>query len=106
MEGCRRVQEGGKLQIVNLASRSPELPARGWRRDTAWHIPAPGIVPPGPGCGAERASPGVWDVPLAEPDQWQDFSAAKNNLSTCQMRSWDFLTCYFLFIRLFLFFFF
>lgn len=35
MEGCRGVQEGGKLQIVNLASRSPELPARGWRRDAA-----------------------------------------------------------------------
>lgn len=90
MEGCRGVQEGGKLQIVKLASSSTELPARGWGRDTARHIPAPGFVPPGPGCGAERASPGVWDVPIAEPDQWQDFSAAKKHLVTCQMRNWDF----------------
>lgn len=106
MEGCRGVPEGGKLQIVNLASRSPDLPARGWRRDTAWHIPAPGFVPPGPGCGAERASPGVWDVPIAEPDQWQDFSAAKKRLVTCQLRCWDFFKLLFYFLKIILIFFF
>lgn len=87
MEGCRGVQEGGKLRIVKLASLSLLLPAR----DTAWHNPLPALSPlPGPGCGAERASPGGWDVPVAEPDQWQDFSAAKKHLVACQMRTWDF----------------
>lgn len=49
MEGCRGVQEGGKLQIVNLASRSPELPGRGWRRPD--RSPLPALSPTGRDAG-------------------------------------------------------
>lgn len=92
MEGCRGVQKGGKLQTVNLASRSPVLPARGWSQDERPdRSPLPALSPhPEPGCGAERASPGVCDVPIVEPGQWQNFSAAKKHLFRCEMRSWDF----------------